>query len=272
MPFHPLCPRLLPAIILALFSTLCLAQEGRQLTAEQKRAFLLNANVIQSKKTSKGTTSPYRLTLTDGKITHDALFQSIDERRNFKQFSTGTSEINFVDSYLYNIAAYELSKLLGLDPMLPVTVLRRWNGKTGSLAWWLDVQMDEGERLQKKIHSPDTESWNRSIYELRVFSELIYDTDRNVTNVLVGKNWEVYMIDFTRAFRLFHNLKNPKNLEQCSRGLLERLRALDRQKFADGTKDILKRPEVEGVMKRRDKILAHFEKLIAEKGEDAVLF
>lgn len=272
MLINRLRPMLLIAIVLGSFSTLILAQEAQQFSAEQKREFLLKAEVVRSRQTSKGITIPYRLTLSDGQITHDALFQSVDERRNYKQFSTGASEINYVDSYLYNIAAYELAKLLGLDHMLPVTVLRRWNGKMGSLAWWLDVQMDEADRLQKKIPAPDPASWNRSIYEIRVFSELIYDTDRNATNVLVGKNWEVYMIDFTRAFRLSHDLKSPKNLVQCSRSLLERLRALDGQKFADMTRNILTRSEVQAVMKRRDKIIAYFEKLIAEKGEDAVLF
>jgi hypothetical protein len=264
--------KLLSAVLLCVFATLSLAQEEPELTPEQQQEFLLNAKVIRSRQTSKGITNPYRLTLTDGKTTHDALFQSVNERLPFKQFSTGRSEINFVDSYLYNIAAYELARLLGMEDMLPVTVLRRWNGKAGSLSWWLSVQMDERERMQKEIEPPDQEAWNHSMLKQRVFAELIYDTDRNLENVLIGKDWKLYIIDFTRAFRLYHSIKNPLNLVRCDRKLLEKLRGLDSSELAARTKGCLNRAEVQGIMKRRDLIVAHFEKLIAEKGEHAILY
>jgi len=155
---------------------------------------------------------------------------------------------------------------------LPVTVLRKWQGKTGSLCWWLPVQMDEGDRVRKKIHPPDIEAWNNSMHKSRVFTELICDSDRNLTNVLIGKDWKLYIIDFTRAFRLLPDIKTPKNLARCSRDLLDRLRALNSQELASRTKDCLNKPELEAVMKRRDLIVAHFEKLIAEKGENAILY
>jgi hypothetical protein len=213
-----------------------------------------------------------RLTLSDGKITHDASFQSIDERRSYKQLDRG-GEANFVDSYLYNLAAYELARLLGLDDMLPVTVKRKWRGKSGSLTWWLPVKMTLGEKEGRNIPVPDIETWNKSMYKIRVFAELIYDTDRsNPGNVLIGNDWELYMVDFSRAFRLYHHLNNPENLVCCSRELLAKLRALDGNTVATGVGEYLNKPEVEGVMKRRDKIVAIFDKLIEEKGEDAVLY
>ena len=45
------------------------------------------------------------------------------------QLASGT-ELNFVDSYKYNIAAYQLAELLGLDDMVPVYVERKWKGDT----------------------------------------------------------------------------------------------------------------------------------------------
>ena len=80
---------------------------------EQKRDFLLNAKVIGSRQTNRGITNPYRLTLSDGKITHDASYQGINERRSYKELERG-NEVNFVDSFLYNLAAYELAKLIGI--------------------------------------------------------------------------------------------------------------------------------------------------------------
>ena len=104
-------------------------QEVPQLGEEEIRQFLLNAEIIGSRTTSKGITLPSRLTLTDGKITHDAGFQTINERRSRMEMADGTTELNFVDSYMYNIAAYELAKLLGISDMIPVTVERSFRGK-----------------------------------------------------------------------------------------------------------------------------------------------
>lgn len=260
-------------LVLVVFSTTGLTEENPHLlSAEQKRDFLLNAEVIKSKRTGEGITNPYTLTLSDGKLTHDASFQPINERRSYKRLARGT-EINFVDSYLYNLAAYELAKLLGLEDMLPVTVERKWDGKIGSLTWWLPVMMDEGKRTEKNLQPPNIQRWNESMHKVRVFAELIYDTDRNNPgNILIGNDWELYMVDFTRAFRLYHDLNNPDNLVHCSRDLLEKLRALDSEKLSAEAGDYLTGPELEGVMMRRDKIVAYFEELIAEKGESAVLY
>ena len=257
----------LSALVLVFLPAVCQGQEKPQLTTEQKREFLLTGEVIGSRQTEKGITNSYRLTLSNGGITHDAHFQPINERRPRKG-----GEMNFVDSYLYNIAAYELSRLIGLDHMLPVTIERKWRGETGSLSWWLSVQMDERTREEKKIQPPEPETWNHSMSKIFVFTELIYDTDRSRENTLIGNDWALYMIDFSRAFRLHHNLLNPKILVRCCRDLFEKLRTLDAEELETKVGKYLTDPELEAVLKRRDKIVDHFEKLIAEKGEFPVLF
>ena len=244
----------------------------QSLTDEEKRNFLLTAKIIKSKQSSKGVTRPYTLTLSDGKLTHDAGFQSVDIFSSVERFDNGTTELNFRDTYHYNIAAYELAKLLGLESMMPVTVERKYKGKSGSLSWWLNVKMDEGERLKKGIRSPDAEVWNRRMYRKRVFAELVYDVDPNLTNVLIGENWELYMIDFTRAFRLHENLAHPKDLARCDRQLLEKLRQLDAAEIERVTKPHLEKARIKALMKRRDKIVAHFEQQIAQKGESEILY
>lgn len=239
---------------------------------EEIRQFLLTAKVVQIRRTPKGITSPYKLTLSNGKWSHDAAFQAIDERKTRMDFATGRSELNFRDSYHFNIAAYELAKLLGLEDMMPVTVERKWNGMTGSMCWWLDVQMDEVDRMKRKIEPPDVDAWNRQMHRMRVFTELALDTDRNLTNVLISPSWKLYMIDFSRAFRLFHDLENPKNLVRCDRALLERLRKLDAAELQARARGHLNKMECTAVLKRRDKIVAHFEKLAEQLGERAVFY
>jgi hypothetical protein len=262
--------------VLCLLPLCCFAAEDQPadsaLSKDQIKQFLLTAKVIKSSETGKGITHPLRLTLSDGTITHDASFQAIDEHKMVNEFASGRMEMNFVDSYKYNIAAYALAELLGLDDLLPVYVERRWEGKSGSLSWWLPVKMDEGERLQRKIEVPDADAWNKQMYRIRVFDQLVYDTDSNLTNVLIGSDWKVYRVDFTRAFRSFKTLQRPQDLVQCDRQLLAKLKALDRGELATRTKRYLSKGEVDAVMARRDKIVQRFEQLIAQKGENQVLY
>ncbi len=181
-------------------------------------------------------------------------------------------ELNFVDSYKYNIAAYQLAELLGLDDLVPVYVERKWKGDTGSLSWWLPVKMDEVERHKQKLTPPDPDAWNHQMYRVRVLDQLVYDNDPNLTNVLIGENWKIWRVDFTRAFRLSKDLRDPKDVEHCDRQLLEKLKALDGNELAAKTKGYLTKDEVKAVMARRDKIVALLQKLIAEKGESEVLY
>ena len=242
------------------------------LTKDQIKEFLQTAEVIKAKDSSKGVTQPIRLTLSNGTITHDASFQAIDEHKTEMKFSSGREEFNFVDSYKYNIAAYRLAEMLGVDYMLPVYVERKWKGKTGSLSWWLPVQMDEAERMERKISAPDSDKWNNQMYRVRVFDELVYDTDANLTNVLIGQDWTVWRIDFTRAFRTQKSLHEPKNLVKCDRQLFEKMKALNGDELAEKTKGYLNKEEVKGVMARRDKIVSTFQSMIAAKGESEVLY
>lgn len=272
-PF-PLQSRTLSFVILVGFlsARIVVAADEPALTKEQMKQFLLTAKVIKSGPAHKGITNTLRLTLTDGTITHDAHFQPVDEHAATKEMASGRTEINFVDSYKYNIAGYLLAEMLGLDDMVPVYVERKWQGKTGSFGWWVPVKMDEGDRLRQKIPVPDPDSWNKQMYRVRVLDQLVYDTDANLTNVLIGEDWKIYRIDFSRAFRLYKDLQSAKDLAQCDRQLFEKLKTLDGNELAEKTKHYLTKDEVKAVMARRDKIVAQFQKLISEKGENEVLY
>jgi hypothetical protein len=247
------------------------AQEA-PLTKDQIKEFLRNGEIIAGKESSEGATHPTRLTLRNGAITHDASFQPIDVHKSEMKLESGATVINFIDSYKFNIAAYDLAELIGMNDMVPVYVERRWQGHLGSLSWWLPVKMDEQDRVAKKIDPPDPEAWNRQMYKIRVFDELVYDTDANLTNILIGPDWQIWRIDFTRAFRNEKTLRAPNDLVMCDRQLLDRLKGLKGDDLAAKTKGYLNKDQVQGVMARRDKIVQRFEQLVKEKGEKAVLY
>lgn len=227
------------------------------LTREAQETFLLEARIIRSRSAPKGITGSRRVTLTDGVLTHDAHVQSIDEARSDFMGSRGV-ELNFRDSWRYNVAAYRLSVLLGLD-MVPVTVQRRYQQGPAAFTWWVDdVMMDEGTRLKQKVRVPDLRAWNQQMYVVRVFDQLIYNTDRNLGNLLITSDWHVWMIDHTRAFRRHRTLRADKDLKGCDRTLLARLEALDKATIDRELSRWLELGEMEALLSRRDVIVQFF--------------
>ena len=275
------------AIVVFVLASLCspqplyaqaasVAAPAPELSIAQIKDFLKNAKVIKTRTTTKGVTAPKRLTLSDGVTTHDAVFQAIDERKSVMELGGGgrqpKTELNFVDSYKYNIGAYELARLLGLEYMMPVYIERRVDGQIGSISWFVTTLMDESDRLKKKIEPPNATDWNQQMYRMRVFSALTRDTDRNLTNVLITPQWKVMMIDFSRAFRLQPELLHQADLTKIDRALLAKLEMLTKEGVKQATNDFLSNREIEVMMQRRDLLVAHFKKLVAELGEAKVLY
>jgi hypothetical protein len=267
------CLRLFAVLAVYAICALTLtATDEPTLSKEQIKQFLLTAKVVDKRPVHTGVTSTFRLTLTDGTLTHDAHFQPVEEHKPVMKFADGRTEMNFVDSYKYNIAAYALAELVGFDDMMPVYVERKVDGKAGSVSWWLPWKMDDVQRMKQKLEPPDKDSWNNQMYKIRVFDNLVYDTDPNLTNVLIGEDWKLWRVDFSRAFRTFKEVKDPKDLVRCDRQLFEKLKALNANDVTEKTKGYLTKDEVKGVMARRDKIIERFQKLIAEKSENEVLY
>jgi hypothetical protein len=228
--------------------------------------------VVRSRQLNTGVTSPWRLTLSDGVVTHDAAFQSVDERKTQADFGPRGVEFNFVDSHHFNLAAYTIAGLLGLDTMMPVTVHRSWNGKDGTITWWIDDAFDERTRRKENREAPNKIAWAHQMHRMRVFAALVGDTDRNMGNILITQDWKLWMIDFTRAFRLHKELKYPQDLSLIDRGVLAGLRALDLTALKAATAHCLSPYEAEALIKRRDLLVAHFDALVAKKGAGAVLY
>jgi hypothetical protein len=107
---------------------------------------------------------------------------------------------------------------------------------------------------------------------MMVFAELVRDTDRNKGNVVYTHDWRVVMLDFTRAFRLDTTLRTPALLAMCDRRLLTAMRALTRAQVEDALDGALAGDEIKSLLTRRDRLVAHFDRLVAERGERVVLY
>jgi hypothetical protein len=244
-------------LVASLLGTNVAAQQA--LTPEQQEQFLKTAKVVRTRAAGKGVTGTLRATLTNGDLTHDASIQTVDISMTEFRSNRGT-ELNFKDSWRYNVAAYKLNQLLQLG-LIPVSIERNYQGKAGSFTWWVDdVLMDEGERLKTKANSPDPLAWNQQMWHVRLFDQLIQNVDRNLGNLIIDKGWTVWMIDHSRAFRLSTDLKAPKNLTKIERGALERLKALSQESLNATVGDYLTSFEKRSLLQRRDDIVALFEK------------
>jgi len=235
-------------------------QAPPSLTLEQQEEFLQKAKILRTRSASKGVTGSLRATLSDGTLTHDAHIQTIDEFKTEFKSNRGT-EFNFRDTWRYNVAAYRLDRLLELN-MIPPSVERNYLSKPGSFTWWVDdVIMDEAERLKTKVAAPNALAWNEQMWHVRLFDQLIYNVDRNLGNLVIDKTWTIWMIDHTRAFRLFDKIKTPTNLSRIDRKVYDRLKALDPDKLKTVMGDYLTGPEIRAMLARRDDIVARLDKM-----------
>jgi hypothetical protein len=259
-------------VVSLLLATTLIGQVSSQvIQGEELENFLRQAKVGQAKSIGTGVTLPLKLTLDLNGVTHFGAFKSIDETRSVKNFDGGGFETNFQDSWVTEIAAYEVDKIIGLG-MVPATVERSYNGKKGSVQFWVDSMMMESERLDKKIQPPDVAKWNRLSFKKALFDNLIFNTDRNQGNLLITKDWEIILIDHSRSFRPFDRLQSPKVLTRFSKSLLEGLEKLNTENLTEKTGKYISKDQIRGLLKRRDLILDQAKKMAAERGEAAVMY
>ncbi|HEY7185510.1 MAG TPA: hypothetical protein VH436_03125 [Vicinamibacterales bacterium] len=244
------------------------------LTAAEMERFLLNADIKATIKVSKGVTKARQVRMSDGQLTHDAQVQDVDISMPFFQVDPKHSEVNFKDSYRYNIAAYRLSLLLGLDNV-PMSVERVVDHKPSAVTWWLDdVKMEEGDRkkLKTQPYGPNPVRTLGYLSVMRVFDELIQNRDRNLGNMMWSSDWKLWMIDHTRAFRLGKDLLSPKTVERCERSFFAKMKELNAPQLTETMGKSLTKDEIAALLARRDALVKLIEGRIAEFGEDKILF
>jgi hypothetical protein len=245
---------------------------GLPFEGPEAEEFLRVARVVAREPVGEGITRPERVTLTDGERTARALWKTIDVHKPGQQRMELGWEFDFRDSWKSEVAAYELDKLLGLG-LVPPTVERRIDGRRGSLQVWVEKAMTENDRLKRKLEPPNIPRWNNQLHNVRLLHQLTHNTDfRNVRNVLADPAFRVYAVDNSRAFRIQTELMAPKDLLCFSRAVLEKLRVLDLPLLEERLGPWVGKMQLEGLLARRDAILAIAEKRVKEKGEGAVLF
>jgi hypothetical protein len=264
----------LVSLVIVLMPAAAKTQEQRAapslpMTRTEKEEFLAKASIVDEGDTSTGNKF-WRVTLDDGKRKHDAAIETSASR--------DVSQRN----YRFNVATYELDKALELNFVAP-SVERTIKGQPAAFTWWVDdVLMNEQSRRGQKIEPPDPDRWKKQMQTVRVFDELIANAYRNVSpefylasiwdNLLITKEWSVWLVDHTRSFGTSRQLENPQSLAQCDRTLLAKLRELNKDVMKRKLEKYLGPEQLDALEARRELIIKHFAEQIALKGEGAVLY
>lgn len=251
--------------------------DGRPLpfvTDQDALEFLRRARVVGMKRLSTGKNRPYKVRLVhDGgpgpPVEANAIFRSVDIRERRVKLD-GRIYPDFHDSYIYECAAYELARVLGIDNV-PPCVQRMVDLESGSLQLWVEGATMEIDRREKLGEPKEAVRWMRQKQKMRLFDALIYNFDRNQTNMLIDADWKLWFVDHTRSFRKFAKIERIEKIIWCERDLWERLQALDREQLSR-VKKYTSGPQVSALLKRRDLLVDHLRSLIDAHGEDRVIY
>jgi hypothetical protein len=265
------------AVLLLLASAAAAVQFSPAEIAERSRweDFLRTAAIVGAVQIGEeeAVTTPWKLTLQKDGVVRHALWKNVSG-----------SPRGIVDSWLYEIAAYNLDKLLGLG-MVPPTVQKRFRGMAGSCQLWIEDSAVLKKRLQEGLSSKvlDKPQWLRQAYIQQLFDNLIGNEDRHQGNVLITPDERSFLIDHSRTFRTtkafteilpFSEAKFPGVgvMRELPRALVRKVKAIDEGSIRAAVGKTLSGKEIGAVIARRELVLKEIDRLIAEHGESAVLY
>ena len=245
-------------------------------------AFMIAAEIVKAAPVGEGVTHPWKLTLRQGGVEHNAVWKNID-----------LVDGEIPDRWRYEIAAYRLDKLLGLN-MVPPVVEREFRGQAGDLSLWAENKYSLLKVMEQNIPIPETAQAGVDAmkYLTRAWDCLIANDDRTQQNILYTEDWRTILIDHTRAFRsdqahrerLIYGSKGIKTMDDGKGGrrpvlfrrlprvFVEKIRSLDKASVQKAVGPYLTAEEIGALMARRPILLAEIAEMIKENGESAVLY
>jgi len=275
--------RLAVLIPLALMSALPIAATA-QFPPEEiaqrpaREGFLVTAEIVASERIGEGVTNPFKLTLRKGGAELAAAW------KNPKGLQGG-----FLEGWQYEIAAYRLDKLIGLN-MVPPAVEREFRNKPGALVLWCENRFSLLKMVEQGVTIPDEarDRTEKMKWLARAWDSLIANEDRTQQNILYTDDWRTILFDHSRAFRsggefaerlMFgrNGIKmspagTPYLFRRLPRWFVDRIKALTFDAIRKAVGETLTDREIKAVLARRDLLLREIALMVEEQGEAAVLY
>jgi hypothetical protein len=240
--------------------------------------FLRTAEIVRFEEIGEGVTKPYKLYLRKDGVELKAAWKN-----------PRGIQLGYLEGWQYEIAAYRLDKLLGLN-MIPPAVEREFQGKAGALVLWAENKYSLLKIMESGIRIPDEaqDHTEKMKWLARAWDSLIANDDRTQQNVLYTEDWRMILFDHSRAFRsegefvekLMFGRDGIKRLANGNPFLFRRLPVW----FVDGIKTLtyeniqkavgptLTDAEIRAILVRRDLLLKEIDQMVREQGRAAVLY
>jgi hypothetical protein len=256
---------------LALICAVAVLPAAAQTDAEIEEC-LGTGKVVVGDEVLPGLTGALKIELDCEGRRQRAVFKSLSVNKpGLYKLADGSREFNFTDKYQYERAAYLLDRELGLD-MVPVAVLRTYQGKDGTLVAWIHDAVT-GRRVSTDLPGTMVASLERQKSVMRLFDALIYNVDRRPDNYMVNESTgKLYLIDHGRSFRIKPELQSnfADNRVWMSEDLYTRLQELELDSLTELTKGLIFKGQVKALLNRRDLILEKIDRDREEYGDESV--
>ncbi|MCX6562475.1 MAG: hypothetical protein NTU60_02590 [Candidatus Aminicenantes bacterium] len=245
---------------------------------EQWEDFLLTAEIVKSEPIGEGVTKPQKLYLKKGDVERKAAWKNPSGKPD-----------GVYDNWKFEIAAYRLDKLLGLNSVPPV-VERELKGKAGCLSLWAESKTNYLKLMESGTSIPPEaiERTDRMKYICRMWDCLIANADRTQENILLTEDWRTIIFDHSRAFQSDRKFVRqlvfgtngifklddgrPMLFRRVPRAMVEKIKGLTAAVIRQAVGPYLTDKEIEGVVSRVPLIMKEIEDMIKQNGENNVLY
>jgi hypothetical protein len=211
--------------------------------------YLRTAAVVKATPLSIGVTKSQRVFFAPGGPVESAAWKILPPaRRN-----------GYFESYKSEIAAYELDKLLQLG-MVPPKVERKVDGDVGvAIMWVAPATSFKDSGGMPKPPPMHVARFNTQLTRAKMFHNLIGDIDPNLGNWLVDPDWNLILIDHSRALTPTKSLVHKMLAKD--EALWGRMMAFTEESLTASVGQWLGTNEIRALLERRAKMQTEFDKL-----------
>jgi hypothetical protein len=212
------------------------SRPGKAMSAEEIEDFLRNGEIVSASEDDED-----KIQVTDGSQYLDVRF--VKARRK---------------GIYPDVAAYRLDKLLELD-MVPVAVVREYDGDLGSLQFMPAETIDERQRYAAKSGGgawcPLKVQWE----SMMIYDTLTANDARSAESILYNlATWQLMLIEYNSAFTL-STAKSTRFKDgriRIGRSWRDALKLMDSDTLQVTLGDVLDKRRIRALRKRRDLLLS----------------